>query len=49
VIDELEKVWIDYIAFSNTDLSRWIKTNYKVVINTNSYESLNYALTYLFN
>lgn len=46
-IYELEKVGIDYIAISNTNLSRWLKTNNLVVANTNSYESITYLLNYL--
>jgi small subunit ribosomal protein S2 len=47
VIKELEKVNIPYIAIANTDLSRWLKTENLVVMNTNSYEAVTYVLNYL--
>ena len=47
VIKELEKINISYIAISNTDLSRWLKTDNLVVMNTNSYEAITYVLNYL--
>jgi len=46
-IYELEKAGIDYIAISNTNLSRWLKTYNLIVANTNSYESITYLLNYL--
>ena len=47
VIKELEKAKIPYIAIANTNLSRWLKTEDLLVMNTNSYESVNYVLNYL--
>lgn len=47
VVKELEKVGIEYIAVSNTNLSRWLSTDNLIVSNTNSYESMNYLLNYL--
>lgn len=47
VIQEVEKIDLDYIAISNTNLSRWLKTNNLIVANTNSYESVTYLLNYL--
>ncbi len=47
VIQEIENVNIDYIAISNTNLSRWLKTDNLVVANTDSYESVTYLLNYL--
>jgi len=47
VIKELEKISIPYIAIANTNLSKWLKTDNIVVMNTNSYESVIYALNYL--
>lgn len=47
VIDELEKAKIDYIAISNTDLSRYLSIDNLIVANTNSYESVLYILKYL--
>ena len=46
-IYELEKANIDYITISNTNLSRWLKTDNLVVANTDSYESVTYLLNYL--
>ena len=46
-IYELEKANIEYIAISNTNLSRWLKTDNLVVANTDSYESVTYLLNYL--
>jgi len=47
VIKELERVNIPYIAIANTDLSRWLKTEDLIVMNTNSYEAVTYVLNYL--
>lgn len=46
-IYELEKANIEYITISNTNLSRWLKTDNLVVANTDSYESITYLLNYL--
>ncbi len=47
VIKELEKASIPYIAIANTNLSKWLKTDNLVIMNTNSYESVTYVLNYL--
>jgi len=47
VIRELEKVNIPYIAITNTNLSKYLKTSDLVVMNTNSYEAVTYVLNYL--
>ena len=44
---ELEKIWIDYVAVVNTDLSKLLNTDYLIVANTNSYESIIFLLNYI--
>jgi len=47
VVKELEKAKIPYVAIANTNLSRYLNTSDLIVMNTNSYESVNYVLNYL--